>query len=48
MQVTVDTAVTHVLNHIINHHNTIREKDVTIQVAGHDAKSETAKLIENG
>jgi hypothetical protein len=39
MQVTVDTAVAHVLTHIINHHSTIREKDLIIQVAGHDAKS---------
>jgi hypothetical protein len=31
---------------IIDHHNTIREKDLIIQVAGHEAKSETGKLIE--
>jgi hypothetical protein len=46
MQVTVDTTVADVLNHIINRHNKIREKDLIIQVAGHEAKSETANLIE--
>jgi hypothetical protein len=46
LQVAVDTTVADVLNHIINHHNTIRKKDLIIQVTGHEAKSETAKLIE--
>jgi hypothetical protein len=44
--VVVDTTVADVLNHIFGHHTTIREKDLIIQVAGHEAKSETAKLIE--
>jgi hypothetical protein len=46
MRVTVDTTIADVLNYIIEQHIRIKEKDLILQVAGRDAKQETAKLID--